>query len=128
MSVNRKKVLNIRWVRNREGETIRRRCGLVTAERSGRRIITAGPHRRGDESTEEEEANTEERCRKQSQKLLFFIRDNCSRPSRLQALNIIAYADCSSYENTALHANWLSEEMLWHESWLQLQGGVICEG
>lgn len=58
----------------------------------------------------------------------FLDRDNCTHPSPLQALNIIAYADCSSYENTAIHANCLSEEMLWHESWLELQGGVICEG
>lgn len=49
MSANRKKVLKILWVRNREGKTIRRRCGLITVKRSGRRIITPGPHRRGEE-------------------------------------------------------------------------------
>lgn len=61
LSSNRKKVLKILWVRNWEGKTIRRRCGLITVKRSGRRIITAGPHRRGDESWETEERREEAR-------------------------------------------------------------------
>ncbi len=49
LSANRKKVLKILWVRNWEGKTIRRRCGLITVKQSGHRIIMAGPHRRGEE-------------------------------------------------------------------------------
>lgn len=41
--------------------TIRHRCGLITVKRSGQRIITTGPHRRGDESGEKEERREEER-------------------------------------------------------------------
>lgn len=60
----------------------------------------------------------------------FLGKDNCTHAcSRYpHALDIIAYADCSSYENTALHANCLSKEMLWHDSWLELQREVIFEG
>lgn len=38
-------------------------------------------------------------------------------------LDISAYADCSSDENIAT-----SEKMLWHDPWLELQGGVLFEG
>lgn len=39
----------------------------------------------------------------------------------------IANADGSSYENTAFYAGCLSEEMLRHDSWLELQGGVSVQ-
>lgn len=148
LSANRKKVLKIRWVRNWEGKTIRHRCGLITVKRSGHRIITAGPHRRGGQSRWKQKRGGEREVRKQSitakttkksfsstyeqtENVHHFLDgDNCTHTCTYppRALNIITNADCSSYENTAFHANCLSKEMLWHDSQLELQGGVISEG
>lgn len=124
LSVNRKKVLKTLWVRNREGETIRRRCGLITVKRSGHRIITSGPHRRREEGGGErwEEAKQSKVAKRET------LHRKQNQLMNNTALNIIAYADCSSYENMAIHANCPSKEMPCHDSWLELQGGGVSEG
>lgn len=48
-------------------------------------------------------------------------------PHPTRALGSISNADGSSYENTAFYAGCLLEEMLRHDSWLELQGGVSLQ-